>query len=85
MSFASLSNILANKNITFCSVTLEPCQGELDISIVDRISNLLNRHPICVSAINNLAGAASSSGPRSSMVSLTKKKSKFERVYSTND
>ncbi|XP_011503827.1 PREDICTED: autophagy-related protein 2 homolog A [Ceratosolen solmsi marchali] len=28
-------------------ITLEPCQGEFDITIIDRISTFLNRQPIC--------------------------------------
>ncbi|XP_014232573.1 autophagy-related protein 2 homolog A [Trichogramma pretiosum] len=31
-------------------ITLKPCQCELDISIIDRISMLLNPEPICVSS-----------------------------------
>lgn len=33
---------------TDVSINMEPCQLELDITIIDRISALLNPHPVCL-------------------------------------
>ncbi|XP_058807955.1 autophagy-related protein 2 homolog B isoform X2 [Phymastichus coffea] len=48
-------------------ITLGPCQGELDISIIDRISSLLNRQPVCVSVLSIPVSSSLGVGPRNSL------------------
>ena len=39
--------MLVSQAISFSSIQMEPCRGEVDITIVDRISAILNPQPIC--------------------------------------
>lgn len=64
-----------NENVfCFFSITLAPCQGEFDITIIDRICTLLNPQPICVSS--PATGAA-----RENIVSCIKLNTKYSQIH----